>query len=364
MTGIHKEDAAQFWEIYSQAFDRRERFQVECRLRRHDGEYRWILSMGAPRYHVDGSFGGYIGSCIDLTERKESERVIREANDELNRLKNQLEAENIYLHDELQQEQTFGELVGQSEVMKKLSYKINQVAPTDATVLILGETGTGKELAARAIHEASSRRARSLIKVNCAALSPSLIESELFGHEKGAFTGASSRKIGRFELANAGSILLDEIGELPLDLQAKLLRVLQENELERVGGRETIKVDVRVIAATNRNLKEEVDKGKFRQDLWYRLNVFPITTPPLRNRRDDIPVLVEHFVKRLNRKFGRQITSVSATSMKALCEYSWPGNVRELGNVIERAVINSHGTQLRIHNDFQELDVSAPGAKS
>ena len=219
-------------------------------------------------------------------------------------------------------------------------------------MLITGETGTGKELVAGAIHKESARSDRPMVKVNCAALSPTLIESELFGHEKGAFTGASALEIGRFELANGATIFLDEIGELPPELQVKLLRVIQEGELERLGSSSTIKVDVRIIAATNRNLDFEVKKGLFREDLWYRLNVFPITVPPLRQRREDIPLLVEHFVSKSARKLGKVITSVSPATMKSLRDYSWRGNIRELANVIERAVINSKGSVLRISEDF------------
>jgi len=239
-------------------------------------------------------------------------------------------------------------------------FKIEQVAPTDTTVLITGETGTGKELVAHAIHGASSRRDRPLVKVNCAALSPTLIESELFGHEKGAFTGASARKIGRFELANGATIFLDEIGELPLELQAKLLRVIQENEFERLGSSKTIKVDSRIIAATNRNLKTAVEQGAFRSDLWYRLNVFPITVPPLRDRKEDIPGLVEHFVKRFSQKVGRRISSIPPASMRILQDYAWPGNVRELANVLERAVINTTGSVLRVVDHFENAQVAEP----
>jgi chemotaxis protein methyltransferase CheR len=220
-------------------------------------------------------------------------------------------------------------------------------------VLLLGETGTGKELAARAIHEASSRRDRPLLKVNCAALPASLIESELFGHEKGAFTGAVSRQAGRFELAHGATLFLDEIGEMPLELQSKLLRVLQEGEFERLGSSKTIKADVRIIAATNRNLKTEVQKGLFREDLWYRLNVFPITVPPLRQHLEDIPALVDHFVKRFSKKVGKTITSISPAMMRSLQAYNWPGNIRELANVIERAVINAQGPVLRLAEDIQ-----------
>jgi chemotaxis protein methyltransferase CheR len=263
------------------------------------------------------------------------------------------ESDNINLLD-WQQHKSVVEMVGESDAIKYVLFKINQVAPTDSTVLIMGETGTGKELVARAIHVTSKRKNRPLIKVNCAALSAGLIESELFGHEKGAFTGATERKIGRFELANGGTILLDEIGELPPELQVKLLRVIQEAELERVGGSKTIKVDVRIIAATNRNLKFEVDRGAFRPDLWYRLNVFPITVPPLRQRREDIPLMVDHFVEKSARKFGKTIDSVPVRTMQSLLTHSWPGNVRELVNVIERAVINTQGTVLQVADRFEE----------
>jgi len=350
--GVHPDDWSDCFEIYTSSFDHRQAFEMEYRLLRHDGQYRWIIERGTPRFSSSGEFLGYIGSCIDITERKESAEALAKANVELKELKNKLEAENIYLHQELQEDQAFGDIVGQSSAIKYVLFKINQVASTDATVLITGETGTGKELVARAIHEGSSRSERPLIKVNCAALTPSLIESELFGHEKGSFTGAVGRKIGRFELADHGTLMLDEIGELPLDLQAKLLRVLQEGEIERVGSGVTINVNVRLIAMTNRDLKEEVKKGRFREDLWYRLNVFPITTPPLRERPDDIPILTDHFTSLLSRKFGKNITAVAPDAMKALCDYSWPGNVRELANVIERAVINAQDPVLRIRDDL------------
>jgi transcriptional regulator with GAF, ATPase, and Fis domain len=224
---------------------------------------------------------------------------------------------------------------------------VEQIAPTDTTVLILGETGVGKELFARAVHERSSRKARPLVKVNCAALPPNLIESELFGHEKGAFSGAHARQVGRFELANGSTVFLDEIGEFPLELQAKLLRVLQDGEFERLGNPRTVKSDVRIIAATNKNLEEEIRKGRFRQDLWYRLNGFPMTVPPLRERKDDIPVLVDFFVDKYGKKVGRSIKTIPTNAMKALREYSWPGNVRELENVIERSVVLSQSSTLK-----------------
>ena len=272
----------------------------------------------------------------------------------MSKLKNQLEAENLYLQEEIKLTHPVDEIIGESRAIKYVLFKIEQVSKTDTTTLILGETGTGKELVARAIHNLSERKDRPLVKVNCAALSPSLIESELFGHEKGAFTGASARKVGRFELAAGSTLFLDEIGELPLELQAKLLRVLQEGEFERLGGTRTIKVDVRILAATNRNLKEEVSKGTFREDLWYRLNVFPVTVPPLRQRKEDVPLMVEHFVRGYSRKVGKPITSISSGTLKKLREYSWPGNVRELANVIERAVVNSQGPILHITDQFEE----------
>jgi PAS domain S-box-containing protein len=353
--GVHRDDYAHCMDVYFSSFDKRVPFEMEYRLRNKDGQYRWILDSATPRFSTDGAFLGYIGSCIDITERKESEVELRKAHEELHELKNQLEAENIYLQEELQLDQTFDEIVGQSDAIKYVLSKISQVAPTDATVLITGETGTGKELVARAIHSASSRKDRPLIKLNCGALAPSLIESELFGHEKGAFTGAAARKSGRFELANGGTIFLDEIGDLPLESQVKLLRVIQENEFERLGGTKTIKADVRVIAATNRNLKLEVEKGNFREDLWYRLNVYPITAPPLRQRKEDIPLLVEHFAKQYAKKFGKTITSVSPRAMHSLQAHSWPGNVRELANVVERAVIHTKGNVLQVVDRFEEI---------
>ena len=352
--GIHPEDAERSFKTFTESFAERKPFEMEYRLRRKDGEYRWIYDTGFPRFSIDNVFLGYIGSCLDITERKESEVKLRRAHEELKELKNQLEAENVYLQEALQLDPTFGEIVGQSDAIKYVLFKITQVAPTDTTVLITGETGTGKELVARAIHGASSRKDRPLIKVNCGALAPSLIESELFGHERGAFTGAGARKLGRFELANGGTIFLDEIGELPLELQVKLLRVIQESEFERLGGTKTIKTDVRIIAATNRNLKVDVENGNFREDLWYRLNVYPITVPPLRQRKEDIPLLVEHFVNGYAKKFGKMITSISPRALQTFQTHSWPGNVRELANVIERAVIHAKGSVLHSIDRFEE----------
>ncbi len=270
------------------------------------------------------------------------------AYEEIATLKARLQEEKIYLQEEIKTDYNFEEIVGESRILKKMLKAVETVARTDSTVLLLGETGTGKELIARAIHHLSPRKDRTLVKVNCAALPAGLIESELFGHEKGAFTGALSRKIGRFELADKGTIFLDEIGDLPPDLQAKLLRVLQEGEFERVGSVATIKVDVRVIAATNRNLEKAVQEGGFRPDLYYRLKVFPIQIPPLQERVEDIPLLVRYFVVKYGTKLGKKIKTISHKTMDALQAYPWPGNVRELENVIERAVIISQGFELQL----------------
>ena len=277
--------------------------------------------------------------------RKRNEEEIQQALSEIKKLKEQIEADYIYLREEIKQEHDFGEIVGKSNALKMILLKVKQVAPTDATVLILGETGTGKGLIARAVHNVSKRKDRPLMQVNCAALSASLIESELFGHEKGAFTGAAARRAGRFESAHGTTLFLDEIGDLPLELQPKLLRVLQDGEFERVGGSNTIKTNVRVIAATNRDLEKEVEAGRFRRDLWYRLNTFPIVVPPLRDRLEDIPLFVSWFVKRYGKWIGKHFDMVPHKTIKALQSYSWPGNIRELENLIERAVItNPEGT--------------------
>jgi transcriptional regulator with GAF, ATPase, and Fis domain len=279
--------------------------------------------------------------------RAEADESLQLAYSKIEALKFQLEKENDYLREEVKQEHQHSEVIGNSESIRRVLKAVEQVAPTDSIVLVLGETGTGKELIARTIHEQSRRKSRVMVKVNCAALPAGLIESELFGREKGAFTGALTRGIGRFELANCSTILLDEVGELPLELQSKLLRVLQEGEFERLGSPKTIKVDVRVIAATSKNLQQAVHEGKFREDLFYRLNVFPITVPPLRDRRDDIPPLVWHFVNDLSQRMGRSIETIHGSTMAAFKNHCWPGNVRELRNVIERCLITSTNTVFR-----------------
>jgi transcriptional regulator with GAF, ATPase, and Fis domain len=271
---------------------------------------------------------------------------------EIRHLKKQLEGEKAYLNEEIKLEHNHENIIGKSDALKYVLYKVEQIAATDTTVLILGETGTGKELVARAVHHGSPRKKRALVKINCAALPANLIENELFGHEKGAFTGSISRQLGRFEVANGATLFLDEIGELPLELQAKLLRVIQDGEFERLGSSQTIKVDARIIAATNRNLEQEVKKGNFREDLWYRLNIFPITMPPLRDRTEDIPLLVAFYISKIAKRLGKDIPIVPKLMMDAFLKYDWPGNVRELENILERAVIISSGPKLRMVDDF------------
>jgi len=286
--------------------------------------------------------GKIVGAVIvfkDISERKCSERELKAALQQVEELKEQLQAENRYLMDEIHSQHNYAKMIGQGPALDQIHTQIKHVAPTDSSVLIQGESGTGKELIARSIHGASRRRDRPLVKVNCGSIAPSLVESELFGHEKGAFTSAVKKRIGRFELADGGTIFLDEVGELPLDIQVKLLRVLQEGEFERLGSSETLSVDVRVIAATNRNMAEVLERGDFRSDLYYRLSVFPIQAPSLRQRREDIPLLVEHILNGLNQRLGKHFNHLSPEALQRLCEYDWPGNIRELQNVMERAAI-------------------------
>jgi formate hydrogenlyase transcriptional activator len=299
-------------------------FEIEVRFRRHDGVYRWFLVRCNPVSDEEGQVLRWYAACTDIEDRRRAEDKLRR--------------ENSALREELNQASMFEEIVGSSEPLRNVLSQIGKVAPTDSTVLILGQTGTGKELIARAIHKRSKRAARSFIGVNCGAIPTSLIASELFGHEKGAFTGATQRRLGRFEAANGGTIFLDEVGDLPPDIQIALLRVLQEREIERVGSDKAIPVDVRVLAATHRNLDKLVSEGKFRQDLLYRLNVVPITMPSLRERAGDIPILVEYFIARFGKKLGKKFRTIEKKTMKTMQEYEWPGNVRELQNVIERAV--------------------------
>ena len=291
-------------------------------------------------------------AAMDMSEK--SRQTAEDALSEISNLKDQLEAERAYLQEEIKLVYNHENIIGQSDAIHYVFYKVEQIAGTDTSVLILGETGTGKELVARAVHGISKRKDRALVKMNCAALPSNLIESELFGHEKGAFTGAVSRRPGRFEVADGATLFLDEIGELPLELQAKLLRVIEDGEFERLGSSITQKVDVRLIAATNRNLNEEIRKGAFREDLYYRLNIFPITMPPLRDRLDDIPLLVHFYLDSISRRMGKVIKVIPVNVMDTLLRYHWPGNVRELKNVIERAVINSSGPKLHLADELNK----------
>jgi transcriptional regulator with GAF, ATPase, and Fis domain len=320
-----------------------------------------IMHLNARRIYGAGNQIDMILLAIeDVTEReyykRHLEELVEERTAEIRKLKDQLEAERAYLQEEIKLEFNHENIIGRSNEIKYVFYKVEQIATTDTNVLVLGETGTGKELVARSIHGLSARKDRALVKMNCAALPSNLIESELFGHEKGAFTDAHSKRLGRFEIANGTTLFLDEIGELPLDLQPKLLQVIENGEFERLGSSDTIKVDVRIVAATNRNLEEEVRKGTFREDLWYRLNIFPITMPPLRERREDIPLLANYFIDKISKRLGKSINLIPVNVMEALRNYHWPGNIRELENVLERAVINSSGPKLRLVDDLQKED--------
>src|SRR5579871_5794115 len=309
-------------------------FEVEQRARRKDGQYRWLLLRYNPFNDEQGRLLRWYATGTDIDDRKRAEDRTRN--------------ENIALREDIVRSSMFEEIVGSSEPLRKVLDQVSKVAPTDSTALVLGETGTGKELIAPAIHNRSNRSNRAFIRVNCAAIPSSLIASELFGHEKGSFTGATQRRLGRFESADGGTIFLDEVGELPAEMQIALLRVLQEREFQRVGGNESIKTDVRVVAATNRDLKAAITDGSFRDDLFYRINVFPIEVPALRERREDIPLLVEYFVDRYASQAGKKITGISKKSMELLQSYKWPGNIRELQNVIERSVIISDSENLGI----------------
>jgi formate hydrogenlyase transcriptional activator len=327
-------------------------FQSETRVRRADGQYLWFLHRNVPQWDDQGNIVMWYGSSIEIDDRKRAEEELKKAFDEIKTLKDQLYKENLALKEEIDQASMFEEIVGASDAIKRVLALLCKVAPTDSTVLITGETGTGKELAARAIHKRSRRARNAFVAVNCAAIPPSLIASELFGHEKGAFTGATHRRLGRFEVADGGTIFLDEVGDLPAETQIALLRVLQERELERVGGTHPVPIDLRVIAATNRNLEAAVDAGSFRRDLFYRLNVFPIRMPSLHERVEDIPLLVAYLAQRYAGKMGKKINAIDKRTLELFQTYHWPGNVRELQNVVERAVILCEGATLAVDENW------------
>ena len=348
---VDPEDREGLRRSVKQATQTRGDFQEEYRIVHPDGTIRWMAARGRPYFKSSGEPERLMGVVLDISERKQMEDQLRERLEEIEGLKQQLEKENIYLRKEIELKNVHAEIVGRGQAMKRILAQVEQVAHTDATVLIQGETGTGKELLARAVHRLSARKDRSLVTVNCASLPPTLIESELFGREKGAYTGALTRMTGRFELADGATLFLDEIGELPQDIQSKLLRVLEEGRFERLGSTKPLQVNVRIIAATNRDLARDVEQGKFRRDLYYRLNVFPIFVAPLRDRPEDIPLLVWAFVRQYEKKMGKRIDHIPRKIMEDLQHYPWPGNARELRNVVEHAMIVSSG---------KTLDVRAP----
>jgi formate hydrogenlyase transcriptional activator len=341
---FHPEDVERLRDERKLGLARGVPFENEQRARRNDGEYRWFLVQYRPVKDEDGRILRWYATGTDIHDRKQVEE--------------RMQSENLALREEIDHTSMFEEIVGSSEALHVVLRQVAKVAPMDSTVLILGETGTGKELIARAIHKRSNRASRAFIRVNCAAIPPSLLASELFGHEKGAFTGATGRRLGRFESANGGTIFLDEIGDLPAETQIALLRVLQEREFERVGSSQPISLDVRVVAATNRNLKAGVAAGTFREDLFYRLNVFPIQIPSLRERVDDIPLLVEYLIERYAKKAGKKIKTITRRTLDLLQAYDWPGNVRELQNVVERAVILSDGETFPVDETWLKRESS------
>jgi formate hydrogenlyase transcriptional activator len=345
---IHPEDRERIHLKMQRSVQRREDFSDEYRILQSDGSVRWMSSRGHPHRNGSGEPDRLMGASVDITGYKKMEEQLQERIQEIEKLKKRLEDENVFLQEEVRQLSEQTEIVGQSAAMKRVLLQAAQVARADTSVLIMGETGTGKALLARAIHNMSGRKGRPMVSVNCAALPPTLIESELFGREKGAFTGALTRMAGRFEVADASTLFLDEIGELPLELQAKLLRVIEDGVFERLGSTKALHVDVRLIAATNRDLAREVEGGRFRNDLFYRLNVFPIVIPPLRERPEDIPLLVWEFVTEFQKKMGKRIDNIPKKTMDALQSYGWPGNGRELRNVIERAMIVCSGKTLEV----------------
>jgi len=347
---FHPDDRKRVLDTFDRAFSSGSVEEMELRLRKGDGTYRWFFTRCVPLRDEKGKIKRFYSASIDIDDRKRAEE--------------RLHQENVALREEIDKASMFEEIVGTSPALKSVLSRISKVAPSDSTVLITGETGTGKELVARAIHRRSGRASRAFVSVNCAAIPRDLIASELFGHEKGAFTGALQRRIGRFELAEGGTIFLDEVGDLPAETQVALLRVLQEREFERVGGNQLIRANVRVIAATNRDLEIAISSGSFRRDLFYRLSVFPLESPALRKRKEDIPMLVEYFIDRYARKAGKRIRNVEKSTMELLLAYSWPGNIRELQNVIERSVILCDGDTISVDPSWLSLESTATQPKS
>jgi DNA-binding NtrC family response regulator/PAS domain-containing protein len=361
---IHPDDRPLVEQTVDSAVHERTDWELAYRIVLPDLSIKHVRAVGHPVVNEFGDLVEYIGTVIDITDQYQGKAALEKAFDEIKTLKDQLHRENLALREEIDQLSMFEEIVGSSPALQAVLSRVARVAPADSTVLIVGETGTGKELVARAIHKRSQRSARPFVSVDCAAVPPSLIASELFGHEKGAFTGAQQRRLGRFELAEGGTIFLDEIGELPAETQVALLRVLQERQFERVGGSHPISVDVRVIAATNRNLQAAIAAGTFRLDLFYRLNVFPIEVPPLRERKEDIPVLLEYFTKRYASKAGKNIKNINKKTLELFQSYHWPGNVRELQNVVERSVILCEGEVFSVDESWLPKEPLQPNPPS
>jgi formate hydrogenlyase transcriptional activator len=341
---VHPEDTERLKEVRQNALLKGVPFELEQRVLGKDGKYRWFLTRNNPFRDEQGRLVRWYATGTDIEDRKLAEQ--------------RLQNENVVLREEVDRFSMFEEIVGSCEPMRQVLKQVTKVAPSDSTVLILGETGTGKELIARALHRRSNRAARAFVRVNCAAIPQSLIASELFGHEKGAFTGALQRRVGRFESADGGTLFLDEIGDLPMETQIALLRVLQEREFERVGSNHPISVNVRLVAATNRDLPAAVAAGTFRQDLFYRLNVVPIVVPPLRERAADIPLLVEYFVGRYAKAAGKKIQHIGKQTLEQLTTYDWPGNIRELQNVVERAVILSEADTFFVDESWLKCELA------
>jgi PAS domain S-box-containing protein len=353
---IHPDDRARVSELFEKSEREKIDYSADYRIVLPDGTVKYQHSSGRPVLNESGDLVQFIGTTMEVTEQVQARIALEQAFEEIKRLKDRLHEENVALREEIDRSSMFEEIVGSSKPIRQVLKQVEKVAASDSTVLILGETGTGKELIARALHKRSKRATRAFIRVSCAAIPQALIASELFGHEKGAFTGALQRRLGRFETADGGTLFLDEIGDLPMETQISLLRVLQEREFERVGSNQPVKVDVRLIAATNRDLQSAVAAGSFRQDLFYRLNVFPIEVPPLRERVEDIPLLVEYFVGRYANAAGKNIRQIGHATLEALRAYQWPGNIRELQNVVERAVILSEGDTFVVDESWLERE--------
>jgi transcriptional regulator with GAF, ATPase, and Fis domain len=364
--GIHPEDRSRVRLTYDRAQLQKREFDAEYRVLLPDGTIKHLHTIGHPVLNEMGEVVEYVGTGIDVTEQHHAKVKLEEAFEEIKRLKDRLQDENLVLREEIDHVFMFDDIVGSSPVLQSVLSSIVKVAPTDTTILISGETGTGKELIARAIHKRSRRSDQAFVGINCAAIPSALIASELFGHEKGAFTGAVQQRRGRFELAHSGTIFLDEIGEVPVETQLALLRVLQERQFERVGGSRAIPVDVRIIAATNRDLSAAIAAGTFRSDLFYRLNVFPVQVPPLRKRTEDIPLLIEYFVKKFAEKMAKRIKRFDKHTVELCLAYPWPGNIRELQNIIERSMILCTGDTFSIDEAWlsieqpSQVDTSGP----